>query len=369
MSFTEITLTKSYPSIQLLKSAVASEAFQVMADATIYGTPGKMRYAHVKSVEKIKTLQHTSFLEFKRNDQTLGIVALVGHQLHVAKQRVSGLYVRYFSMNTPMRSDRQRAKKEGEKRGVLHHMIKELFDEPEKLTIESLGEKAIVYAFVESTNERSLNMVKSMGFQPSRQLVTLLFSRFYPNQKLKIVSLSEEQIPQIKELLHSYYKDYNLVHDFNESWENYYIHEVEGEVICGVKLETNTWRIFEMPGFDGWLFRNVLPRVPILNRIFQKDKIDFIGIERLYIRPSHEYLLPDFLETLCAQFGVTKAMIGVDNKSPLHHLLKTKGKLGLLDKLITPSPGWLFSRTYGLKDEEVQSLHDQPFYVSTYELS
>lgn len=369
MSTTEITLTTTYPSIRLFKSSVASEDFQEMANATIYGTPGKMRYAHAKSVEKIRTLKHTSFLEFKRNETTLGIVALVGHPLNIEQQVVSGLYVRYFAINSPMRSDRQREKKAGEKRGILHQMLKELFDDPTKLTIAPLGKKSILYAFVESQNERSLNMVKSMGFESSRQLVTLLFSRFYPKQKLKVFELSKDRIPEMNTLVKAYYTNYNLVPDFNENWENYFIHEVQGEIVCGIKLESNSWNIYEMPGFDGWLFRKVLPRIPILNRIFQQDKIDFIGIERLYIKSGYEYLLPSFLETLCAQFEVTKAMIGVDNRSPIHHVLKTKGKLGLLDKLITPSPGFLFSRTYGVPEIERQSLHDKPFYISTYDMS
>lgn len=366
---TEIPLTNSYPSIRLFKSEVASEEFQRMADATIYGTPGKMRYALLKSVEKIKALKYTSFLEFKRKDQTLGIVALVGHQVTINSHHISGHYVRYLSMNTPLQGNQQRGRRKSEKRGILHQLIKELFDDPSKLMIKEIGKESVIYAFVESTNERSLTMVKSMGFEPSRELVTLLFSRFYPKKKLEVNELSKEKTPQVNRLLQAYYADYNLAPDFEQDWRDYFTHEVQGEVICGVQLEKNTWRIYEMPRFDGWLFRKVLPHIPILNRIFQRNKIDFIGMERLYIKPDHEHLLPDFLETLCSRLSVTKALIGVDNQSPLHHLLKAKGKLGLLDRLITPSPGLLFSRTYGITAKQKQSLHDKPFYVSTYDMS
>ncbi len=369
MSSTEIPLSNSYPGIKLFKSSVASEAFQQMADSTIYGTPGKMRYAHVKSMEKIQSLERTSFLEIQRNNNTTGIVALVGHTLNVGKQSVSGLYVRYFSMKMLFRSDGKRAKSSSKKNGVLHRMIKEFFDEPKQLCIESIDEKLIIYAFVESSNEHSLNMVKSMGFEPSRELVTLLFSRFYPQEKLEIIKLPDSEKPQIKKHLGDYYKDYNLVPALKYIGENYYIHLVNGEILCGVQLESNTWHIYEMPSIDGRLFRKILPRIPILNRIFQKDKIDFIGIEQLYIKPNHEYILPDFLETLCAKLNVTKAMIGVDNQSPLHHLLKTKGKLGILDKIITPSPGLLFTRTYGIEVKDERTLHTSPFYVSTYDMS
>lgn len=354
-------------SIYLEKSYTASSAFQAMANSTIYGTPGHMRYGHVKAKEKIKTLKHTSFVELKRGNKTLGIVALVGHQVNVGEKQVSGQYVRYFTIEAPMRSTSKRAQR-GEKRGVLRQLIEQQFDDPQQMVVEPVGKEVIYYAFVESLNVRSLNMVESMGFEPSRSLVTILFSRFYPKQRLEVSQLETSQISNMEDLLREFYKDYNLVPEF-EDWENYHAHEVGGEVVLGVKLETNTWTIHEMPGFDGWLFRKVLPKIPFLNRIFQGSKIDFIGLERLYVKDGCEHLLPDFLETLCARFGLTKALIGVDNQSPLHEMLKSHGKLGLLDKLITPSPAWLYSRTYGLNEDDKQSLRDRPFYVSTYDMS
>lgn len=364
-----IQANKHYPSIKLQKSSSASHDFQQMANATIYGTPGKMRYAHKNCVTKIQSLQNTTFLEFRRNESLLGIVALVGHQVSIDSEIVNGQYVRYFSINNLMESKGLQRSKTSKKRGALHQMMKGLFDDPEKLSLKMNGDNRIIYAFVESTNVRSLNMVKAMGFEPSRQLVTLLFSRFYPKKKLTIARLLDEQIPEMNGFLKSFYADYNLVPNFEESWSNYFIHEVNKEIVFGVQLETNSWGIHEMPGIDGWLFKKVLPHIPILNRIFQKGKIDFIGIERLYVRNGFEHLLPNFLETLCFQFGVTKSMIGVDNQSPLHLLLKTHGKLGLLDKLITPSPGLLFYRTYDLTNSEKQSLLNKPFYVSTYDMS
>ncbi|MFK7951296.1 MAG: hypothetical protein AB8B73_00495 [Ekhidna sp.] len=369
MSAKEISLSTSYPSIRIFKSPIASLDFEQIANETIYGTPGRMRYEHTKSTEKIKSIKNTSFLEFKRNNTTLGIIALVRHQLNIGDQPVSGLYVRYFSFNAPMRSEGEKTQKNRKKPRVIHQAIKELFDHPETLVLKPLSDKTIIYAFVESTNEHSLNMVKAMDFLPSRKLVTLLFSRFYPKKKLNIIRLPEERNTEMNSLLKSFYKNYNLVHNFNESWDNYFIHEVNGKIIFGAKLEVNSWKIHEMPGLDGWLFRKVLPRLPILNRIFQKGKIDFIGVERLYVNPSHEHLLPNFLETLCSQYEVTKAMMGVDNQSPIHSLLKTQGKLGLLDRLITPSPGILFKRTFGLTKQEELSLDVKPFYVSTYDMS
>ncbi len=364
----EAPLTSTYPSIQLNKSNVASEDFQEMANATIYGTPGHMRYGHVKAKEKIKTLKHTSFVELRRKDKTLGIVALVGHQVNVGQKQVAGQYVRYFTIHAPMRTGGSKASDRVERKGLIHQMIKEQFDDPQRMSVEPINGPAIIYAYVESLNVRSLNMVRSLGFEQSRALVTLIFSRFYPKEKLNVGLLSQARFSEMEELVRSFYEGYNLVTEFAD-WENYFVHEVGGEVVCGVKLETNTWIIHEMPGFEGWLFRKVLPRIPILKRIFQGSKIDFIGIERLYVKEGFEHLLPDFLKTLCAKFNVTKALIGVDNQSPLHALLKTHGKLGILDKLISPSPGLLFSRTYGFSDEDKQRLHDRPFYVSTYDMS
>ncbi len=364
----ETSLTSQYPSLDLILRDVASQNFMAIADATIYGTPGHMRYGHMKAKEKIKTLKYSSFVELKRGDKTIGIVALVGHQVNVGDTQVTGKYVRYFTIHAPMRSGGSKTSDRKERNGLIHQMIKEQFDDPEQMFVEPIDGPSIIYAYVESLNVRSLNMVRSLGFMQSRALVTLIFSRFYPKEKLEVSLLSEDRISEMEGLVRTFYKDYNLVTEF-EDWENYFVHEVGGQVVLGVKLETNTWTIHEMPGFDGWLFRKVLPKIPILKRIFQGSKIDFIGIERLYVKQGFEYLLPDFLETLCARFDVTKALIGVDNQSPLHTLLKSHGKLGILDKLINPSPGLLFSRAYDLSVEDNQTLHDRPFYVSTYDMS
>jgi hypothetical protein len=81
--------------------------------------------------------------------------------------------------------------RKGEKKDYIRHeqddsfkqKTLEIFSKPYLLDLPEVFEtgKHIMYAFIESMNERSKNLVHQAGYEYIRSFLTLAFSRFNPN--------------------------------------------------------------------------------------------------------------------------------------------------------------------------------------------
>lgn len=88
-----------------------------------------------------------------------------------------------------------------------------------------------------------------------------------------------------------------------------------------------------MEGISGKILLKVLPYIPILKRLINPDKYDFLVIEGLFVKDRYEEYLYDLLEGVLHQFAITSALIQLDSQSPFLNLFKEKGNLRLLNFL------------------------------------
>jgi hypothetical protein len=68
-----------------------------------------------------------------------------------------------------------------------------------------------MYAFVESMNERSKNLIHQVGYEYIRSFLTVAFSRFNPKSDPRVSKITTpEEKEKVKELLLDYYRDHSL---------------------------------------------------------------------------------------------------------------------------------------------------------------
>ncbi|MDZ7633152.1 MAG: hypothetical protein U5L72_01365 [Bacteroidales bacterium] len=72
--------------------------------------------------------------------------------------------------------------------------------------VEETG-RSLLYAFVESRNERSKNLIQKAGYEYIRSFLTLAFSRFNPKPDIRVSVASMSEYPEISAELRSFYKD------------------------------------------------------------------------------------------------------------------------------------------------------------------
>jgi len=73
-------------------------------EATILGTPGKLRYRFTRIAEKLKTLTNSYFFILSKSSQILGSVGFCYRDGWIEGRKERIWYLRYFSIKAPMRS-------------------------------------------------------------------------------------------------------------------------------------------------------------------------------------------------------------------------------------------------------------------------
>ena len=107
----------------------------------------------------------------------------------------------------------------------------------------------------------------------------------------------------------------------------------------------------------------LLPKIPIIRRLFDPKSFDFVAVEGLFTVPGFESRIADMLETTCHYMGVNKAMIWSDPNSDLHTQLN-HSNLGILSKLTSLKPAHVYFKSYGLSEDQQKELLSHPIYIS-----
>jgi GNAT superfamily N-acetyltransferase len=303
--------------LRISVNACASQETVDLLQRTVYGTHGP-RYRHTGQEVKVHHLTHPYYFNLYANEQLVGTYCLSGRQIQLPIGSTQSFYGRYFSID-PLFS--------GKGYGSL--LKSQAIQYLEKL----IQRPFLFYSYVEESNEPSMRISKKDGYQSMAILDAVLFSRLYPQADARVSRLSAPELPTIQSLLTSTYQDYTLV-QFDRVYydQNYFVRKEQGEIIAGIQANPVRWQIVEMPGLSGQLVMRLLPRLPLLRRLFNPHDHRFVALEAAYVRPGREEALFPLMESVLAHFGLTSALWVQDINSPFYPIV-TSGKLGLLNAM------------------------------------
>ena len=339
--------------LRISLNAYASLQTVDLLQRTVYGTHGP-RYRQTGQEVKVQHMTNPHYFDLYAGEQLIGTYCLSGRQIQLPVGPTQSLYGRYFSID-PLFG--------GKGYGSLlkSHAIQYL----EK----RIQAPFLFYSYVEESNERSMRISKKDGYQSMAILDAVLFSRLYPKADARVSRLSSHELPLIQSLLNSTYQAYTLV-QFDQVYysQNYFVLKEKGEIIAGIQANPIRWQIVEMPGLSGQFVMRLLPRFPLLRRLFNPHNHQFVALEAAYVRPGREDTLFSLMESVLTHFGFTSALWVQDINSPFYPLV-TSGKLGLLNAMQKSIRTHVMVKSIGLKENQIKVYPQQPIYVSGFDLS
>ncbi|NSW94530.1 MAG: hypothetical protein HPY62_07465, partial [Bacteroidales bacterium] len=332
----------TYQGLEIKVSDHADEGILDILNHAVQGAEGGLRFRLQNIPEKIAVYgDNIRFVSLYKKNQVLGTVGSCYRVTGQGNLRYPTSYIRYLAFMTVYQTDadwRKRRKEviRTEKDFGFKRETLEIFSKPHLLGLKDVfeGDKHVMYAFVESMNERSKNLVHQAGYEYIRSFLTMAFSRFSPKPDKRVSKVaSPEEKEKVLSLLNEYYRDYSFfTTDHIFYGDRYYVLKENGEIVAGVSAIPSKYKIYDMPGVWGWVIMKILPKAPYYKRLFQPGEFNYLIFNAVYCKKGKESLLADLFESVCAAEGYNTGLTWVDDRSELYEKLRTEVNMGALNR-------------------------------------
>lgn len=324
-------------------------------DSVAWGNEGAV-YEHKNTAEHIPFLQRPTLITLNQGEKVQGTAVFINSPVRVGPAKYNSYYVRYFAAAGEIRG-----------KGVIRKYAPRVMEgirQHEK-------EKTLFFASVEKGNKASYAIVEKAGYRPIGIMKTNGFSRFFPkkSQRIEQVRTGEEKA-EVRGLLARFYENHSLVH-FNSLFihDNYFVIRENGEIVAGCQMHRTHWVINQMPGLMGKIIMHVVPRIPLLNKMFNPRRFEFLALEGIYYKPGCIRQLEELFEGLLARENLKSAMYWMGKFCPYRREILRKASAGLLHTFVKDSEGIIMASFTGLSEEEIADLRMRPLYVSAFDFT
>jgi hypothetical protein len=374
----ERTIVK-HNELEVRVSDFANEGILEILNHAVQGSEGGLRFQLQNIPERIAAYKdQIRFVSLYRKNKITGTVGSCYRMTGQGNLRYPSSYIRYLAFDAVYQSDISRKKKKREvikpeKEDTFKQKTLEIFSKPHLLEFRQVNEsdKHIMYAFIESMNERSKNLVNQVGYEYIRSFLTVAFSRFSPNPDNRVTKItSEEEKDKMRSLLLEFYHDYSLFIPDNAFYgDKYYVLKEGGEIIAGVSAIPSVYKIYDMPGIWGWIYMKVLPRAPYFKRLFHPEEFRHLVFDAIYCRKGKEEKLANLFESVCATEGYYTGLTWLDDRSELFDKLRSGVRMGALNRMLNAKPGLVYTRFLNFTEKEKECFFDAPAYISGFDFS
>jgi hypothetical protein len=356
----------------------ANEGILDILNHAVQGSEGGIRFSLQNIASRIAAYKdHIRFVSLYRKKKITGTVGACFRISGQGALRYPSTHIRYLAFQSVYQTDinwrkRDKAVIKQESDDSFKQKTLEIFSKPHLLNLPDVFEKDkhIMYAFVESMNERSKNLVHQAGYEYIRSFLTVAFSRFSPKPDNRVSRLKDEEKDKMNELLEDYYHDYAYFStDYAFYGDRYYVLRENGEITAGVCAIPTVYKVFNIPGVWGWVMTKVLPDVPYFRRLFRPGEFKYLVFDAIYCKKGRERLLANLFESACAAEGFHTGLTWLDDRSELYDKLRTVVRMGALNRMLNAKPGLVFTKFVNLTQEEKDRFYDAPAYVSGFDFS
>lgn len=293
-----------------------------LLEQTTLGTNGAM-YRHLDVPERIYQTDAPLSFSLRRNAHLLANITFC--------KRSFGLYLRYFAFDKRFQSS-------GKARQTMHKsaLKQEIEGVFQRVSAEHPGSLNMCYAYIDARNDRSKWMSEQFGFQTKAKLATQSFSRRYPKKSPRISKevITEEHLSLIK----SKYGHYTAFFDHYLQGELHCLRSSEGNLLALAKFTNVTWEISRLPGKMGGILVKTLPFVPILRKMVQVQKHQFLVPEAVCVANNDPNLLTEFLAGVLHMEQRHTMLWWIDERDELYVQIKEQVNWGILHQILGVSP-------------------------------
>jgi hypothetical protein len=367
-----------FKGLEVRVSDYANEGILDILNHAVQGSEGGLIFSLQNIEPRIAAYKdRIRFVSLYKKNKITGTVGSCFRVSGQGKLRYPTSYLRYLAFQSIYQTDtggrmRKEAIIKHEKDDNFKQKTLEIFSKPHLLDLSNVfeGDKHVMYAFVESMNERSKNLVHQAGYEYIRSFLTVAFSRFSPKPDQRVVKLKDEEKAEMESLLLEYYRDYSFFSaDYSFFGDKYYLLKEENKIIAGVSAIPSVYKVYEVPGIWGWVMMKVLPKTPFFRRLFRPGEFRYLVFDAIYCRKGREDQLAKLFESACACEGFNTGLIWLDDHSQLYEKIRTGVKMGAINRMLNAKPGLVYSRFINLTEKEKEYFYNAPAYISGFDFS
>jgi hypothetical protein len=368
----------NYKGLEVRVSDHANKGILDILNNAVQGSEGGLRFSLQNIAPRIAAYRdRIRFVSLYKKNKVTGTVGACFRVSGQGKLRFPSSYLRYLAFQTTYQADlnwrkRRQARLRHDYDDSFKHKTLEIFSKPHLLELDNVfeGDKHVMYAFVESMNERSKNIVNQAGYDNIRSFLTVAFSRFSPKSDPRVNRLKEEEKEEMESLLLDYYREYSFFSTDHVFFENrYYVLRDKGEIVAGVLAIPSSYKVYDVPGVWGWVMMKVLPKTPYFRRLFRPGEFRYLVFDGIFHKRGYEKMLAPLFESACHAEGFHTGLTWLDDRSRLYDIVRTEVKMGALNRMLNAKPGLVYTRFLNMTDNERELFYDAPAYISGFDFS
>jgi hypothetical protein len=300
----------THEGLEVRVSDFATEGMLDILNHAVQGSEGGLRFQLQNIASRIEAYDdQIRFVSLYKKNQIAGTVGACYRITGQGNLRCPSSYIRYLAFHNTYQSgiNWKRNKKKAirtDRDYSFKQKTLEIFSKPHLLDYKNIDEsnKHIMYAFIESMNERSKNLVTQAGYEYIRSFLTVAFSRFSPKPDKRVTRIrTPEEKEKMESLLLGYYRKHSFFStDYSFYGDNYYVLKEGEEIIAGVNALPSVYKIYDIPGIWGWVIMKILPETPWFKRLINPEEFRHLVFDAVYCKKGRENELADLLESVCA---------------------------------------------------------------------
>lgn len=378
MSGQESKTIISYKALEVRLTDTADEKIIALLENNTLGTRGGMRHQLMNIGERINAYgNNIRFASLYLKNRLTGTLGFCYRKIKTAGLYFHCSYLRYFSFMPAFQAaldSKETGKNERKKQrnDTWKDKVMDFIRKPYMLDFPGHEKDAchIIYAYVETRNERSKKFIKQVGFEHTRTFHTFPFSRFNPGRSPGAVKLQKEERGKMKELLSVFYSGYSFYSDdLCFHGDRYYVIKDGDEIVAGLTAFPSSFRIVDMPGRKGRISLKIFPYLPFLRKIFRPEELRFLVFEFMYYRAGYEKCLEELMESVCAIEGYKLGLSWQDEGSKLYDLFIRGIDMGTLNRLVETKPAMVLASFNNIPEDEKELFFSHPAYISGFDFT
>lgn len=367
-----------YKELEVRVADHANEEILNLLNHIVQGSKGGLRFSLQNISSRIEAYkERIRFVSLYRKNKIAGTVGSCFRITGQDNLRYPSSYLRYLAVQPAFQSDlngkmHNRTDLQPEREDSFKQVTLEIFSKPHMLELQGVSEvdRHLMFAFIESMNERSKNLVQKAGYEYIRSFLTVAFSRFSPKTDNRVSKLKNAEKPNMEELLSDYYRNYSFFSTgYSFYGDRYYILKEENEIIAGVSAIPSVFKVYDIPGVWGWVIMNVLPRTPYFRRLFRPGEFRYIVFDAIYCKKGREKILANLFESVCAEEGYNTGLTWLDDRSLLFDSIRSDVKMGALNRMLNAKPGLVYVRFINFDEKDKEEFYEAPAYISGFDFS
>ena len=324
-------------------------------DSTQWGEKGAL-YEHKDTRTRLSQIRNPVQIELRssREDELAGTCVFVNRLISVRDKEFDFCFVRYLVGSPKFRG-----------KGILSKYGAICME-----SVSTNSNRPTVYiGIVEEFNSKSQNLVTAAGYSKIAQVRTLSFSRLFPKKSKFAKRISgEDEKQEIRTLLRAHYFNHSLYHQENIFLkDDYYYIKKNDEIIAGVQAYHALWVVRKLPGSLGKFIYHTIPYIPVLNKVFNPRRFEFLAFDGIYYKEGHLKDLHLLFEHVLASFKLKTALFWLDERSKNCKQILEGGNLGILHKSGVAANSVIMMRFENVSDDDKQLFYDLPVYQSGFD--